>query len=182
MLLSDHFRDSMRGPGDQSMHRRRPTPSIFVHRCSMDGGVARCMYIAAGPIDTPMLHRNHWVSKARGSELFYNGVLASSRETYSSIFVDCSHEALETAARAESTVERKSLQRTMAQYEEARRRAFLGDMGVISPETCASALTEIIQTINSESGVYLITCPHQPGTPSIKFAPFSAMDRRKSFG
>jgi NAD(P)-dependent dehydrogenase (short-subunit alcohol dehydrogenase family) len=60
--------------------------------------VSKCIYLAIGPMDTAMLHWNHWTAKANGSNQFFQSVFAGDPSAYKSVFIDCSEDALIAAA------------------------------------------------------------------------------------
>jgi short-subunit dehydrogenase len=139
--------------------------------------VARCMYIAPGPIDTPMLHRNHWVAKAGGSESFFDKMLDGPADEYESIFLHCEEAALERVARAESGSGAGPLKDVFARYRDERRKAREREMGVLDPQVCATAVVDRIMLSDSESGVYVLRAD-QGGTGLVcEVAAFSSLDR-----
>jgi NADP-dependent 3-hydroxy acid dehydrogenase YdfG len=143
--------------------------------------VARCVYFAAGPIDTPMLHRNHWVKKANGSETFFEEMLRGPRERYTSIFVRCDETALDLAAGDGHRFEAESLRLAMARYEAERRAAFSGELGVLGVEACGRILADIVESNDLPSGVY-INLPAQKGARLVlSMVPFRDLDRARAF-
>jgi short-subunit dehydrogenase len=143
--------------------------------------VARCIYLAVGPIDTPMLHRNHWVRKAGGSEEFFKKVLGGSRDSYRSIFVCCDEAALEAAASEESPREAESLRVAMQRYRAKRSAAYAGPLGVLSSEDCAGALARVLMLDHLESGVYMPVQKSEGAEIVVKMATFRSLSRRCTF-
>lgn len=137
--------------------------------------VAKCIYAAPVPIDTPMLHKNHWVNKAGGPENFFEAVLNRTRAEYDSIFRACDDSVLREVGRKGFESELESLGAALVRYREERIRAHDSDLGVITAAYCASVLLNIVERSNSESGVYLIT--DKPPT----FAKFDQLNRYNMF-
>lgn len=159
-----------------------PSKAYGVDLCTslFDGQeVAKCIYVAAGPIDTPMLHRNHWVTKARGPEKFFNWVFSARPDKYRPIFVNCDETALDDAASEWRAAEKIRLRAAMSEYKAERSRAYSEDTGVLSPESCAAQMVDVILSDGSESGVYMLTIGSQPNVPSVKVVAFSKLDRSK---
>jgi NAD(P)-dependent dehydrogenase (short-subunit alcohol dehydrogenase family) len=142
--------------------------------------IARCIYAAPGPIDTPMLHRNHWVKKAKGSEQFFDAVLRGPRAEYESIFLRCESRTLIKVARRRPATETVKLHETMNVYRVERSNAQLARLGVLSAGSCAAVLVDTELCHERGSGVYLIGTS-QNGEPFIKMTTFDALDRNRLF-
>jgi hypothetical protein len=143
--------------------------------------VAKCIYLALGPIDTPMLHRNHWVAKAGGKEDFFNEALRGLPETYQSIFVECDESRLERFAREKFSPELENLRMAMRRYIAVRREAFKEEPGVLSTTACASVLTDMLTRHKLLSGVYSLRAQGAGSELEVKRAAFSSLDRRPRF-
>jgi len=161
-----------------------PSKAYGIDLCTslIDGReVAECIYVAAGPIDTPMLHRNHWVTKARGSEKFFDRVLSGPRDKYRSIFVQCDEAAVDDAAREWCAAEKTAVRMAMTKYMAARSQAYSKDVGVLSPESCAAKLVDMLLSDELESGVWMLTCGSESDVVRVKTVPFSKLDRGRMF-
>ena len=145
------------------------------------GEIARCLYIAVGPLDTPMLHRNHWVKKAKGSEEFFEKILEGPRERYRSIFVDCDQAVLETAAHGELPADVEAFRIAMRRYRAERKEACAAELGVLSAESCGSVLASILASAESESGVYMLRAGAEGKGVLVRMATFRSLDRGAAF-
>jgi short-subunit dehydrogenase len=143
--------------------------------------VARCMYAAVGPMDTPMLHKNHWVRKAGGSEDFFQEVLSGPRSTYRAIFVDGDEAVFETVVVEKAPSRLENMCRAMAEYRRVRSQQFAEEPGVTKPQDVAKALVGLLTSRYSESGVYRITTRSMTGETVMEMADFSSLDRRDIF-
>jgi short-subunit dehydrogenase len=143
--------------------------------------VATCIYLAPGPIDTPMLHRNHWVTRAGGSEDFFNEALGGPSKTYKSIFVDCDGAILERIAREKFAPELANLRTAMKRYAIVRREAFEEELGVLTPTACGSVLTDMLTCHELVSGVYSLRAEGMGSEVAVKMATFASLDRRLTF-
>jgi len=161
-----------------------PSKAYGIELCtSLDEGgeVARCIYLAPGPIDTPMLHRNHWVTRVGGNEDFFNEALGGPSKTYKSIFVDCDESILDKIAREKFSPELESLRMAIRKYTAVRREAFREELGVLSPAVCASVLTNMLTCDGLVSGVYGVRAEGIGSEAAVKMATFVSLDRRQTF-
>lgn len=139
--------------------------------------ISRCMYFAPGPIDTRMLHYNHWVVKAKGRRAQFE--VAESHNEYRSAFCDCNEDAFGRIF-SNGREDREEVLDTFARYKHYRRAAFAGPEGVVTAQVCANALVSVISTADSHrSGVLSLTSPN--GQISIKHATFEEMRRDVHF-
>jgi short-subunit dehydrogenase len=143
--------------------------------------VAKCLYLAAGPLDTPMLHRNHWVKKAKGSEEFFQRILDGPRERYRSIFVHCDQATLENAAHDEFRADVEALRIAMRKYRAQRKEACAAELGVLSAECCGSVLASILVSAQSQSGVYMVRAGAEGTGVLVTMATFKSLDRGRVF-
>lgn len=160
-----------------------PSKAYGIDLCTslFDGReVAKCIYIAPGPVDTPMLHRNHWVTKAHGSEEFFEKVLSGPRDKYRSVFMQCDEAALDDPALGCCTTEKAALRVTMTNYRASRSGAYSEDVGVLSAESCAAEMVSRLLTCRSRSGVWMLTSGGA-GIVRVKTVAFSKLDRRAMF-
>jgi hypothetical protein len=138
--------------------------------------VARSIYFAPAAIDTHMLHFNHWVKKANGSEKLFAHVRDGNRSQYEAIFIRGDEEVLAEAA-ARSGLDVGEARRTLKRYVIARQEAFDSPLGVLGVETCARMLCSIVTDPQEyPSGVYLAYAP-SGGPPKLLFAQFSQLTR-----
>lgn len=153
----------------------------FCTSLAEERALARSVYLAVGPIDTPMMHRNHWVNKAGGSEDFYDRLLEADSSAYRSIFVDCDDAAVQAAARTYLPAGAQGVLRTMTGYRRVRSKQFDEELGVLSPAECAEGLVQIISKSGWGSGVFMMRPPKRGKRLSIAFAPFTELSRRQLF-
>jgi hypothetical protein len=161
-----------------------PSKAYGIDLCAslFDGQeVAKCICAVPAPIDTPMLHRNHWVNKAHGSEGFFTKILDGSRVIYRSIFVDCNEETLKKIAQEEPAVDSADLINVMTSYKAARLAAFSSNIGLLTPEACAGTLVDTLASTQSSSGVYLLTPSDSSTRAAVEAAPFSELKRELSY-
>lgn len=169
----------------QGLHARAERPvyapskaaGIDVGGALFDGKeVARSVYFAPAAIDTHMLHFNHWIKKARGSEKLFECVRDGDRKQYQAILIRCDEGVvLEVATRCGVDVGEAT--RTLEKYAVARREAFDSALGVLGVETCARMLCSIVSNPDGyPSGVYLAYAPNGTG-PRLTFAEFSQLSR-----
>jgi NAD(P)-dependent dehydrogenase (short-subunit alcohol dehydrogenase family) len=142
--------------------------------------IPRCLYVAPGPIDTPMLHRNHWVNKASGPEQFFEQVLRGTRAEYESIFLRCEESTLIEVAQGQGGGLVGELQEAMGRYQAERAKAKVAELGVMSAADCAAALVDTGLSPERGSGVYLIGT-ERGNRPFIKMASFESLDRNSLF-
>lgn len=138
--------------------------------------VKRVIYVAPGPIDTPMLHRNHWVSKVGGCSRFFEHVRALGPLVYKDVFEKCEDEAFRKAISTEDW-DREMLADKYERYKERRVSAFSQRDGVLSVADMAQGITELVSEESScTSGVYVFTAPG--GEVSMERMSFGKMLRR----
>ena len=121
--------------------------------------VKRVIYIAPGPIDTHMLHRNHWISKENGSPEFFEYVRAQEGSLYEDVFVRCDDSAFAdaTSSRQKNNV---GLAEVFARYKRRRVEQFNDGEGVLRASDVAHRIVEILADEKSYSdGVYIFTAP-----------------------
>ncbi len=128
-----------------------------------------------------MLHRNHWVTRAEGSEGFFNEALGGPPKTYKSIFVDCDEAILERIARERFAPELTNLRMAMRRYAVVRREAFQEELGVSSPAACGSLMTVMLTCHELVSGVYSLRAKGMGSEATVKMATFVSLDRRLTF-
>jgi len=145
------------------------------------GELAKCIYLAPGPIDTSMLHRNHWVTRAGGLENFFNQAFDGPPRTYESIFVDCDESTLQKFAREKFEPELENLRLAMGRYKDVRSEAFNEDVGVLSKATCAGVMTDMLMGREMVSGVYSLTADGIGRELTVKRATFATLNRRLTF-
>lgn len=141
--------------------------------------IHRNIYVAAGPIDTPMLHRNHWVAKAKGPKAFFDRILAGKPCTYRAIFVDCDQHVFGSCLERESVAIQVQLQMTFDKYRMIRRETTRGALGILSRLDCSAVLHQLLCREDLKSGVYMLSAPGS--VVSIRMAKFEDLDRRRTF-
>lgn len=109
------------------------------------GELSRALYFALGPIDTHMLHLNHWHDKASGEAYFLEKALQLDPALYNAIFRDCDASAYCRACELTNTSRNIEL---FELYRKARATASNSAIGIITAEDCASA---ILSTIRAQS-------------------------------
>lgn len=141
--------------------------------------VKRCIYFAPGPIDTHMLHRNHWVTKSQGSAEFFQRIFQANAEIYRAIFIDCDESVFRREASA-YTFELDKLLEVFEKYCSIRLESFEKEPGILRPEDCASTLSNLItQPDLYRSDVYLACAISGRGT--LRMMEFSDLSRLDVF-
>jgi NAD(P)-dependent dehydrogenase (short-subunit alcohol dehydrogenase family) len=155
------------------------TKAIGLDLCaSMHRGeeVRRAIYIAPGPIDTPMLHRNHWVSKERGPVEFFDFVRAQEGSLYNDVFVEC-NEARFNEAVSLSQLDWASFSSLFARYRERRLEQLDSLEGILDPDDFSAHLARIVlDDVTHGSGVYVFNAPG--GKIQLQRLSFSDVARR----
>lgn len=140
--------------------------------------LANCIYLALGPMDTAMLHWNHWTAKVGGSNRFFQYIFAGDPDRYKSIFMDCNESALVAAAESAFPDDLQTLVLKFKEYRRAREQAFNSEVGVLNPNASAQLLTSLLAK-GLDSGLYSLNC--QKGRMSMKMATFEQMSRKDLF-
>ena len=123
------------------------------------GEVDRAIYLAPGPIDTHMLHRNHWVSKEYGPSAFFEHVRSLGAEMYRDVFVRCNDTAFAEAVSCYPS-ESEELAELFVRYKLRRERQFADEQGVLLPTDLADRLVAIVANgALYTDGVYILTAP-----------------------
>lgn len=118
--------------------------------------IGSAVWIAVGPIDTPMLHRNQWVIKARGSEQYYEFVTRQTGVDYNYVFRDCDQGIAHRLA-AEGGFAALPIKEALDRYIAVRQELFAQECGVHSANEVALSICE--HTCQHESGDLLrISC------------------------
>jgi short-subunit dehydrogenase len=123
---------------------------------SLDAGaeVFRYVYVAAGPVDTHMLHHNHWVIKAGGPESLIQELKSGSRSTYNAVFIECSDQEFGTALSTKRLA--TELFANFAAYKRCRQEAASDELGILTAEECSSLIVNAALSPEAyPSGVYL---------------------------
>ena len=157
-----------------------PSKSYGLDLCtSLAAGneIARCIYIAPRLIDTPMLHRNHWVTKSGGSSSFFDSLLRGPRNRYTDIFVNCNEAVFEKELSEAVLAEAEALRTAMAKYRSLRAQILMGG-DTLSPKVCAAAITRILVARQVDSGVVTMSSAEN-GETCFSITPYSSLDRRK---
>lgn len=147
-------------PGGRSVYAA--TKALGLALClSLQRGreVKRVIYMAPGPIDTHMLHRNHWVSKENGSVEFFEHVRAQDGSLYEDVFVRCDDAAFAEATSSRRT-EKAQLADVFARYKSRREEQFNGGNGVLRATDVAHQIVEVLADEAAYSDdVYILTAP-----------------------
>jgi hypothetical protein len=143
------------------------------------GELSKCLYLAIGPMDTAMLHWNHWTAKLGGSNRFFQSIFAGDPSVYRSVFIECNDDALATAAEPAFSSDLVALKATFKNYKDVRKNAFHSELGVLEPNRCAKLLDRLLESENLESGVYALTAAGDKIV--VKMARFAPLDRAKLF-
>lgn len=172
----------------QGLHARKHRSLYAVSKAAMidmctslaEGNeIRRCIYLAPCPIDTHMLHKNHWVQKAAGSIEIFEAAIQESLDTYEGIFRACDRVELSRLTNKMGHNEKEALSALEA-YAAERRAAYGGSLGVLSPEVCAEVVAGLV--INERfcpSGVYSVS-PTPTGRADVQYAGFGDLARQDS--
>ena len=139
----------------------------------------RSIYFAPGPIDTYMLHYNHWVVKSRGSQQLLKDLKSGDRDLYRAIFVDCLDDRLRRFISDQDL--RVEAMDQFQIYKRHRREAAEGEFGILQPDECAQ---KVLSFVNSpevfQSGVY--TALRRDGKDTTyDFREFAQLSRYDAF-
>jgi hypothetical protein len=145
------------------------------------GEVCSSAYLALGPVDTPMLHWNHWVKKAGGPERFFSDVLAGSSAVYGAIFVGCDETVMEHASSSNCGYDLEDLRVAMGRYKTLREEARASDLGILTPDDCAEALVKAFVQRTAGSGVYVLQSAGGGAGLRLRVASFSCLERESAF-
>jgi len=121
------------------------------------------------------------VTRAGGSEDFFNEALGGPPKSYKSVFVDCDEAILERIAREKFAPELANLRTAMKRYAIVRREAFEEELGVLTPTVCGSVLTDMLTCHELVSGVYSLRAEGIGSEVAVKMATFVSLDRRLIF-
>lgn len=149
---------------------------------ALDAGaeVRRCVYFAPGPIDTRMLHENHWVTKANGPREFLESLADGPAERYRAIFRDCDGARLHEAAEAWGAGQEEVLH-AFERYRAERARALRDEHGVLAPEECARMIAMVaLEAKRCPAGVYFASAP-RGGRARLERVRFAALNRLRAF-
>jgi hypothetical protein len=119
------------------------------------GEVASAKYVAVGPIDTPMLHRNHWLAKARGPESVVAFAEQAGPRFYRQLFVECSRDSLREASDA-CGIACSELDDCLQRYQSFREATRASPEGLLSSEEAARAIVDEIADKDRASGLYIL--------------------------
>lgn len=121
--------------------------------------VNRLIYLAPGPIDTHMLHRNHWVSKENGSPEFFDYVRTREANLYEDVFIRCDDAAFADVT-SSSQMDNIGLAEVFARYKKRRAEQFNDGVGILRATDVADRIVEVLADNKSYSdGVYILTAP-----------------------
>ncbi len=129
---------------------------------SRSGEVSRAVYVAPGRIDTPMLHRNLWVSKEHGPPDFIDHVQRLGPPTYKEIFVECNDNAFAEAV-ANGGYVMQSLVQVFSRYKQLRTQRFEAEDGILCPDELADCIAGIVHdpARYPQQGVYVFRAPER---------------------
>ncbi|QDV53513.1 SDR family NAD(P)-dependent oxidoreductase [Gimesia fumaroli] len=114
--------------------------------------INRMIHFAPGPIDTHMLHRNHWVLKEHGSSEFFEYVREKHAEKYSNVFVGCDDQEFAKMVTGFSE-NNEVLFNIFNRYKERRARQMAGDNPILNPMDVATVIVDTLQHPTSEEEV-----------------------------
>lgn len=136
----------------------------------------RSLYFAPGPIDTHMLHRNHWVVKAHGSSDLFDALWAGDAAAYKAAFVDGASAPLLDAARSRGE-DLAEMEATFDRYRTFRQEARASEWGILDVEVCAEMLAAMVESPKQfPSGLYVATSRGGIG-PRLRFVEFDRLAR-----
>lgn len=104
-----------------------------------EGAISAATWVAVGPIDTPMLHCNHWVIKSGGDRRFFDFALQSSDRDYDKVFTECDPDAIRTMAEI-GRFDVGEMMETLERYRRARKTSVSADDRLLGPREVASHL------------------------------------------
>lgn len=145
----------------RALYNPTKTASLALCQILIEGQeVRRAIHVAPGPIDTPMLHWNHWVLKEKGDPGFPDLVRHRLPSLYEPIFRNGDAEALTTAL-LELGINNAGMQTVFERYKHRRKMVTESEKGLTSPESLAAYLASLmLEQDSTESGVIEVTSPH----------------------
>ena len=163
---------SMRHTSHRALYNPSKAAGLALCRVMTSGSeVRRAVHVAPGPIDTPMLHWNHWALKENGDPQFPSLVGRRLPSLYGAIFRSGDIAALETAIR-ELRIEGPQVRAVFERYRHRRKVLAESEEGITTPESLGAYLASLILDRKStESGVVEVTSPH--GKMTVVKRPFS---------
>ena len=121
--------------------------------------VRRAVHVAPGPIDTPMLHWNHWVLKENGDPQFLRLVKTRLPSLYSAIFRSGDDDAFKTAIR-ELRMTESAERAVFERYLHRRKVLSESEQGITTPESLGTYVASLMLASEStESGIVEVTSP-----------------------
>jgi len=140
------------------------------------GEVKRAIYVAPGPIDTHMFHRNYWVTKEGESVEFLDHVRIKRADLYRDIFIRCDDDAFAEAALS-SRLSRDVLAPVFERYKARRDQQIADPRGILDARELAERLVDMATDDTAYSaGVYVFTAPG--GQMRMEKIEFSDLIRR----
>lgn len=147
-----------------SSHRAlyNPTKAAGLELCTvlLNGSeVRRAVHLAPGPVDTPMLHWNHWVLKEHGDPAFLTLVKDHCPSLYRSIFREGDSASL-AAAQYVLEIKDETVRDVFARYVHRRAVLAQSEEGITSPETFADYIADqMLGTRTGQSGIIEVSSP-----------------------
>lgn len=119
----------------------------------------RAVYLAPGPIDTHMLHRNHWVNKSGGSVPFFEILRERHSDRYADVFMSCDRTAITEIAECEG-FKKSEVESTFERYRQTRQQVIDSDLGLIATVELAEWIECAVHNESAyPSGIYVATAP-----------------------
>jgi NAD(P)-dependent dehydrogenase (short-subunit alcohol dehydrogenase family) len=145
----------------RALYNPTKTAGLELCRVLLNGSeVRRAIHLAPGPVDTPMLHWNHWVLKEHGDPDFPTLVKDRCPSLYRPIFREGDWAALAVAQR-ELGREDEAVRDVFGRY--LHRRAVLAqtEEGITSPEILAEYIAnQMLGARAYDSGIVEVSSPH----------------------
>jgi len=165
-----------------SLHSIRHSSHRAIYNTAKAAGIEFCrvlargseirgaVHLAPGPMDTPMLHWNHWVLKEKGDPNFLDLVRLELPALYCRIFREGDQASLEEAVE-NLGVDRREIQPVFDRYRDRRKMALESEDGITAPEVLARfLLRSFLDASSTESGILEVTSPR--GQMSVIRKPF----------
>jgi short-subunit dehydrogenase len=139
----------------------------------------RSIYFGPGPIDTSMLHYNHWVIKSNGPKNIHEALKNGDRALYRAIFVEGSEEHFRQYLKVNGLA--NELMVAFRTYLRTRRTASVDEFGILNVDESARLVASfVMEPDRYPSGVYLALRP-RGGDMSVDYRDFATLNRISLF-
>ena len=184
--LSFDNRDGLTVGDIGSLHGLRLTPSRSLYSACKAFGldfvialhrgreIRRGVHIVPGPIDTHMLHRNHWISKAGAPSNLFEAIRGSGGDAYWRIFAECNESEFVQWVHHVGQDEVLMCD-YFKKYIDVRRKVRQGSDGILDPSIAATIVYQVLNFGTANENLYILTAPNS--TAMVKTMAFEESSR-----